>query len=209
MRPLLKSILLKTDNRSTSMTATLAAISQYLQTQKNTGQRLSLLTLLIASILTPLQAQAALPQEIETALARAHLSTADISIIITPVGDKNASRLPAAIQVIDSTRTVNQAQPSSSDNINTEDDNSKQKPQQNSQSSKPLANYQSPLVTIEKQIIKQHDRQLHAYTDDPYTYQSLESIPSLLSENALTAANHSVDRGDNEDNEDNEEDENE
>ncbi len=197
MRPLLKSILLKTDNRSTSMTATLAAISQYLQTQKNTGQRLSLLTLLIASILTPLQAQAALPQEIETALARAHLSTADISIIITPVGDKNASRLPAAIQVIDSTRTVNQAQPSSSDNINTEDDNSKQKPLQNSQSSKPLANYQSPLVTIEKQIIKQHDRQLHAYTDDPYTYQSLESIPSLLSENALNITNHSTNHSDN------------
>ena len=197
MRPLLKSILLKTDNRSTSMTATLAAISQYLQTQKNTGQRLSLLALLIASILAPLPTQAALPLEIETALARAHLSTEDISIIITPVGDKTASRLPAAIQVIDSTRIVNQAQPSSSDNINTEANSSKQKPLQNSQSSKPLANYQSPLVTIEKQIIKQHDRQLHAYTDDPYTYQSLESIQPLLPENALNTANRSASHSDN------------
>ena len=197
MRPLLKSILLKTDNRSTSMTATLAAISQYLQTQKNTGQRLSLLALLIASILAPLAAQAALPLEIETALARANLNAADISIIITPVGDKNASRLPAAIQVIDSTRIVNQAQPSSSDNINTEDNNSKQKPLQSSQNPKPLANYQSVLVTIEKQTIKQHDRKLHAYTDDPYTYQSLESIPSLLSENALNTTNHSTNHSDN------------
>ena len=61
-------------------------------------------------MLAPLQVQAALPQEIETAWARAHLSAADISIVITPVGDKNASRLPSAIQVIDSTKAVNQPQ---------------------------------------------------------------------------------------------------
>ena len=139
MHPLRKPIVLKTENPSTSTTATLTAISQYLQAPKNTDQRLSLLTLLIAPILAPLPAQAALPLEIETALARAHLSAADISIIITPVGDKTASRLPAAIQVIDSAKTVKQPQTASSDSINIDANNSKQKPLQNSQNPKPLA----------------------------------------------------------------------
>ena len=197
MRPLRKPIVLKTENPSTSKTSTLTAISQYSQASKNTCQRLSLLTLLIITILAPLPAQAALPPEIEAALARAHLSAEDISIIITPVGDKAASRLPATIQVIDSAKTVNQAQPSSSDSINTDANNSKQKPLQSSQKPKPLANYQSPLITIEKQTIKQHDRQLHAYTDDPYTYQSLESIPPLLPENALNTASRSASHSDN------------
>ena len=201
MSPLRKLTAFKNDSHSASTTATLTTVSQDFQASKaleNIGQRLSMLALLIASILAPLPAQAALPQEIETALARANLNAADISIIITPVGDKTASRLPAAIQVIDSAKTVNQVPLASSNSINTEADSINKKPLQNSQSPKPLANYQSPLVTIEKQTIKQHDRQLHAYTDDPYTYQSLESIPSLLPENALNAANHSVDRGDNE-----------
>ena len=189
MRPLRKPIVLKTENPSTSKTATSTAISQYSKALKNTGQCLSLLTLLIAPILAPLPAQAALPLEIEAALARAHLSAADISIIITPVGDKTASRLPATIQVIDNTKVVNQVQPSSLGSINTEPNSSKQKPLQNSQSPKPLANYQSPLITIEKQTIRQHDRQLHAYTDDPYTYQSLESTPSLLAEKSLNGTN--------------------
>lgn len=118
MRPLLKYLPLKSYNPSTSTTATLTAVSQYLQTPKNIGQRLSLLALFIAPILAPLQVRAALPQEIESALARAHLSTADISIVIIPVGDKNASRLPSPIQVIDSKKTVNQLQPASSDSIN-------------------------------------------------------------------------------------------
>ncbi|HAR75950.1 MAG TPA: D-alanyl-D-alanine carboxypeptidase, partial [Psychrobacter sp.] len=180
MRSLVKSILLKTHNPSIRTTSPLTAISQYLHKPKNIGQRLSLFAFVIAPILAPLQAQAALPQEIETALAQAHLSAADISIVITPVGDKNASRLPSVIQVIDSTKTVNQLQPASSDEINTDANNSKQKLVQNKQSPKQLANYHSPLLTIEKQTIRQHDRQLHAYTDDPYTYQSLESIPPLL-----------------------------
>ena len=106
MRPLRKPIALKTENPSISTTATLTAIIQYSQASKNTGQRLSLLALIIAPILAPLPAQAALPPEIETALARAHLSAEDISIIITPVGDKTASRLPATIQVIDNTKTI-------------------------------------------------------------------------------------------------------
>ena len=196
MRPLRKPITLKTENLSTSATATLKALSQYSKASENIGQRLSLLALLITPILAPLPAQAALPQQIETALAQAHLSAADISIIITPVGDKTASRLPAAIQVIDSTKVVNQVHPSSLDSINTEANSSKQKPLQNSQSPKLQADYQSPLMTIEKQTIRQHDRQLHAYTDDPYTYQSLESIPSLLAEKSLNTANSSASHND-------------
>ena len=193
MRSLVKPTLLRTHNSSIRTTA----ISQYLQTPKNIGQRLSLLVLVVAPTLAPLPLHAALPQEIETALARAHLSAADISIVITPVGDKNASRLPSAIQVIDSKKAVNQLQPASSDEINTDANNSKQKLVQNKQSPKPLANYQSALVTIEKQTIRQHDRQLHAYTDDPYTHQSLMSTPSLLPENVLNTANYSSRQNDN------------
>ena len=195
MRPLLKSVSLKMYNHSASMTATLPTVSQDLQASKaleNIGQRLSMLTLLTAFILAPLPAQAALPQQIETALARAHLSAADISIIITPVGDKTASRLPSTIQVVDNTKTVNQLQPTGSNSITTDTDNSKPKSTQNTPKPKPLANDQSPLITIEKHTIKQHDKQLHAYTDDPYTYQSLESIPSLLPANALNTANRSA-----------------
>ena len=200
MRPLLKSFSLKTDNHSASTTATLPTVSQDLQASKaleNIGQRLSMLALLIASILAPLPTQAALPQQIETALARANLNAADISILITPVGDKTASRLPSTIQVVDNKKTVNQLQPTGSNSITTDTDNSKPKSTQNNPKTKSQTNYQSPLVSIEKQTIKQHDRQLHAYTDDPYTYQSLESIPPLLPENALNTANRSASNNDN------------
>ncbi|MEG9303968.1 D-alanyl-D-alanine carboxypeptidase/D-alanyl-D-alanine-endopeptidase [Psychrobacter celer] len=112
--------------------------------------------LLATALAAPLVAQAALPEAIQTALSRADLSAADISIVITPVGDKNASHLPAPIKVIDS-----------------------QHPAEHPNNA---ASYQSALVTIEKRTIQKHERQLHAYTDDPSTYQSLESIPTLPSE---------------------------
>lgn len=67
MRPLLKSIPLKAYNPSRRTTATLTSVSQYLQTPKKIGQCLSLFALFIAPMLAPLQVQAALPQEIETA----------------------------------------------------------------------------------------------------------------------------------------------
>ena len=189
MPSLVKSILLKTHNFSIRTTCPLTAISQYVHKPKNIGQRLSLFALIIAPILVPLQLHAALPQEIETALAQAHLSAADISIVITPVGDKNASRLPSVIQVIDSTKTVNQVQPTSTGKINPNFDSNQQKLANNTVP-KSQAIHHSPLLTIEKQTIRQHDRQIHAYTDDPYTYQSLESIPSLLPENVLNTANY-------------------
>ena len=198
MRPLVKSILVKTHNPSIRTTCPLTAISQYLHKPKNIGQRLSLFALIIAPILAPLQLHAALPQEIETALAQAHLSTTDISIVITPVGDKNASRLPSAIQVIDSKKAVNQLQPTNTGKINP-NFNSNQQKLANNTVPKPLANYHSPLLTIEKQTIRQHDRQIHAYTDDPYTYQSLESIPSLLPDDASTSVKHLTSSGINSD----------
>ncbi|MGP5494901.1 D-alanyl-D-alanine carboxypeptidase/D-alanyl-D-alanine-endopeptidase [Psychrobacter celer] len=120
------------------------------------GRHLVRQALLATALTAPLVAQAALPEAIQTALSRADLSDTDISIVITPVGDKNASHLPAPIKVTDS--------------------------QHPAERSNNAASYQSTLVTIEKQTIQKYERQLHAYTDDPSTYQSLESIPTLPSE---------------------------
>ena len=136
------------------------------------GKRLSTLALFAAIMASPIYAQAALPAAIQAALSRADLTAADISIVITPVGDKNASRLPAPIQVIDSSKINN-----SDDYINKHND------KQNT------TVYQSPLQTIEKQTIQKHEQQLHAYTDDPYTYQSLESAPSILPDAASASDN--------------------
>ena len=181
---------LKLRNYTTSH-AKLTANSQHLRPPNHIAKQLSMLVLFATSIVTPIHVQAALPEAIEAALARADLTAADISIVITPVGDKNASRLPSPIKVIDSTKTVNQVQPTSSDDsVNTDTNSSKQKPVQNNSSNKQVVNYQSPLVTIEKRTITEYEKQLHAYTDDPYTYQSLESSPSLLPDAVLTPSNH-------------------
>ena len=171
--------------------AKLTANSRHLKPLNHIAKRLSMLVLFATSIVTPIHVQAALPEAIEAALARADLSASDISIVITPVGDKNASRLPSPIKVIDSTKTVNQVQPASlDDSVNTDTNSSKQKPVQNNNGNKQVANHQSPLVTIEKRTITEYEKQLHAYTDDPYTYQSLESSPSLLPDAVLTPANN-------------------
>lgn len=134
---------------------------------------LSTLALFAAIMASPLYAQAALPAAIQAALARADLTAADISMVITPVGDKNASRLPVPIQVINSSKITN-SDKHSDDHIN----------KQNT----PV--YQSPLLTIEKQTIQKHEQQLHAYTDDPYTYQSLKNTPSILPDDTSTSANN-------------------
>ena len=182
--------ILKLRNYTTSH-AKLTANSQHLRQLNHIAKQLSMLVLFATPVLVPIHVQAALPEAIETALARADLTAADISIVITPVGDKNASRLPSPIQVIDSTKTVNQVQPASSDNsINTDTNSSKQKPVQNNNGNKQVANHQSPLVTIEKRTITEYEKQLHAYTDDPYTYQSLESSPSLLPDAVSMPAKH-------------------
>lgn len=76
----------------------------YFRVTSQASKRLSLLSIFIAVtvLATPLYAQAALPAAIQAALSRAELSASDISMVITPVGDKNASHLPSPIQVIDS-----------------------------------------------------------------------------------------------------------
>ena len=101
----------KTDHRPTAI-AQLIPFNQHLFskplcTLNKPAHYLASLTLFASVILTPLCAQAALPEAIQTALTRANLSATDISIVITPVGDKTASRLPAPIQVIDSPKAAN------------------------------------------------------------------------------------------------------
>ena len=105
----------------------------------------------VISIL-PLYVQAALPESIQTALTKAALSSDTISIIITPVGDKNSNRLPPVITVIDSDKL----------------------------SATQQHNIVTPLITVDKQIIEQQERQLKAYTDDAYTHQSLENTSPIL-----------------------------
>ncbi|MGP9689591.1 D-alanyl-D-alanine carboxypeptidase/D-alanyl-D-alanine-endopeptidase [Psychrobacter sp. AOP22-C1-C5] len=131
-------------------------------------KHVSWFAVLTTAIVTPLYAQAALPEAIQAALLRADLTEADISIVITPVGDKNASHLPLPIQVIDSSgaaETIADAKASS----------------------KHTAGHHSALTTIEKRTIKRHEQKLNAYTDDPYTYQSLESMPTLIPDHHYSA----------------------
>lgn len=175
----------KTHNRPTAF-AKLAPFSKQPYMLYKPAHYLASLTLLASVLLTPLCAQAVLPEAIQTALTRANLSATDISMVITPVGDKTASRLPAPIQVIDSTKSANQPESLTTDSAAAEPNSiQKQTTQNNNTNAKEITVHQSALVTIEKQTIKQHARQLHAYTDDPYTYQSIESVPPLLPDDAL------------------------
>lgn len=179
----------KTDHRPTAF-AKLAPFSKQPYMLHKPAHYLASLTLFASVLLTPLCAQAALPEAIQTALTRANLSATDISIVITPVGDKTASRLPAPIQVIDSPKAANLPESLTTGNDTAEPESVKKQTTQKV-NAKEVTVHQSALVTIEKQTIKQHARQLHAYTDDPYTYQSIESIPPLLPDDALKLAkNH-------------------
>ncbi len=194
-RPLML-LISKTDNHPSTI-ARLTPFNKHLfnkqlSTLNQPAKCLSTLALLVSALLTPLYAQAVLPEAIQSALTRANLSAADISIVIAPVGDKNASRLPAPIQVIDSTKDNPPKSLNTDDGAARLESIEKQALKNNNASAndnaKEITVHQSTLITIEKQTIKAHARQLHAYTDDPYTYQSLESIPSLLPDNALVSA---------------------
>ena len=181
----------KTHNRPTVF-AKLAPFSKQPYTLNKPAHYLVSLTLFASVLLTPLCAQAVLPEAIQTALTRANLNATDISIVITPVGDKTASRLPAPIQVIDSPKAANQPESLTTDSAAAEPNGIQKQTTQNSNTNaKEITVHQSTLVTIEKQTIKQHARQLHAYTDDPYTYQSIESVPPLLPDDALKPAKSS------------------
>ncbi|MFP3457140.1 D-alanyl-D-alanine carboxypeptidase [Psychrobacter sp. SIMBA_152] len=146
---------------------------RHLRPLNQPNKRLSRLALLATVIVAPIHAQAMLPAAIQKALARADLTEADISIVITPVGDKKAaSRLPAPIQVIDSDEPDSQ----STSTIVAEH------PVTNASTATSPSNpsHQSALVTIEQRTIEKHEQKIHAYTDDPYTYQSVESIPTVI-----------------------------
>lgn len=185
--------------------AKLKLLYNYLRPLNQSSKRLSTLALLATAIASPLYAQAALPEAIQAALSRADLTAADISIIITPVGDKNASRLPSPIKVIDS-RVNDDSEPklvsqtklasarSEPSQKTTQNNNNNAKNDADNNATKYAKNdpsQQITLTTIEKRTIKKHEQKLHAYTDDPYTYQSLESIPTVLPDNAnSTSINH-------------------
>ena len=151
------------------------------------GKRLSRLTLLVVAMSSPLYAQAVLPEAIQMALSRANLTEADISIMVTPVGDKNASHLPSPIQVIDSGKVNNDLAPIKADSNG-------QKTSQNTHNAISNPSHQSTLITIEKRTIEQHEQTIHAYTDDPYTYQSIEDVSTVLAdaEKSVASQNDSV-----------------
>lgn len=168
------------------------SLCTYLRPSNQSGKRLSMLTLLATAIVSPIYAQATLPEAIQTALSRADLTAADISIVITPVGDKNASRLPSPIKVIDGNMN-DDGEPklvthTKLANTPSDTSNTSQKTTQNNNSVKYDASQQITLTTIEKRTIKKHEQKLHAYSDDPYTYQSLESIPTVLPDDANSTA---------------------
>ena len=179
---------------SSALTAKLSPFFRYLRPSKPPTKYVPIMALLATATVLPIHAQAALPKAIEAALSRADLTEADISIIVTPVGDKNASRLPAPIQVIDSSSSEPSSnpalQPNPTANITSDITGNPKKATQNN-NHKTQNNHlrqQSTLITIEQRTIEKHEKKLHAYTDDPYTYQSLESIPTILGDKAKTAA---------------------
>lgn len=178
---------------STAATKT-TTLCRHLRPLNQPSKRLSRLALLAAVIVAPIHVQAALPAAIQKALARADLTEADISIVITPVGDKTASRLPTPIQVIDSNESDSQSAStivSEHPVINASTDTISSDP-----------SHQSALMTIEQRTIEKHEQKIHAYTDDPYTYQSVESIPTVipdesqhtLTQNAKAQSNASTDK---------------
>ena len=117
------------------------------------------LAVAIVALTTSINAPAALPESVKLALNKASLSANDISMIITPVGVKGDSRLPPTVRVIDSSR-INMQTVIANDNKTN--------------------NIDTATITVDKQAIEQRERLLHAYTDDPYTYQSLEGTLAIL-----------------------------
>ncbi|TXD98551.1 D-alanyl-D-alanine carboxypeptidase [Psychrobacter frigidicola] len=156
------------------------------------GRLFKLGLLCVLMTLTPIGAQAVLPANIQAALTRAVLTPADISIIITPVGEKNTSRLPPIIEVIDSanltTSTDHIVITSSSAPTTTNTKPHKQTSANVNSVHKKTESQNTPIV-ISKQEIAQQERKLHAYTDDTYTYKSIENPPSILPARDIASTN--------------------
>ncbi|MDN3453228.1 MULTISPECIES: D-alanyl-D-alanine carboxypeptidase [unclassified Psychrobacter] len=170
-------------HRHYSIAATkITTLCRHFRPLNHPNKRLSRLALLATVIVAPIHAQAALPEAIQKALARADLTEADISIVITPVGDKTASHLPAPIQVIDSGKPASQAASTTGSEratTNTATDISESNP-----------NHQGALSTVEQRTIEKHEQKIHAYTDDPYTYQSVESVPTVIPDGSQHTLTH-------------------
>ncbi|WLP95005.1 D-alanyl-D-alanine carboxypeptidase/D-alanyl-D-alanine-endopeptidase [Psychrobacter sp. M13] len=115
----------------------------------------------------PLYAHAALPESIQSALDGAALTSDNISILITPVGHKNSSRLPSVITVTDQYKPNINVSSTNASSTNTANINA-------------LDKAVTPLIIIEKQTIELQEQQLQAYTDDAYTHQSLVSMPPIV-----------------------------
>ncbi len=160
------------------------------------------LVILTSALGLSVSVQAALPEPIQLALDKAALTPSDISIIISPVGDKATSRLPPIVVVIDSAKSANITNkvansqlltatnnPNSSNSPKTIDSPVKTSHSNSSPSNSPKSSVvknssqdeSAPAsITLDKQTIKQQQRVLNSYTDDPYTYQSLESTAPVL-----------------------------
>ncbi|MGO1400339.1 MAG: D-alanyl-D-alanine carboxypeptidase/D-alanyl-D-alanine-endopeptidase [Psychrobacter sp.] len=154
-----------------------------MRSYQQSSKRLSQLALLTSVMALPLSVQAALPEAIQTAMSQAGLTAADVSIVITPVGNKNTSHLPDVIQVIDSSEPDNQP---TADTANNNDNNGNNDTGIDDDVSK------STLVTVEKRTVKEHEQRLHNNTDDAYTSQSLESIPTVLSDTQHPNTDHNL-----------------
>lgn len=194
--------MIHTDTNALTNAATKAEINAMAKSSDRRLQavkRLSLFAVLTTVIATPLYAQVVLPEAIQTALSRANLSASDISLIITPVGDKNTSHLPAPIQVIDSSSSAAAEASSGPKTINQESNQNHNN--EGKTNGKNSIDHHSALTTIEKQTIKKHEQRIHAYTDDPYIYQSIESIPTLIPDSHQSTGNHAtLDNSSNEEN---------
>ena len=118
------------------------------------------LTILVVITAAPLCTQAALPEPIQIALTKAALTPDNISMLIVPVGDKTTSRLPPIIHVIDSDNISHRITNNDSTHENT--------------------NRNTAVIRVNKQALKYQEQQLNDYTDDPYTHQSLESVPTVV-----------------------------
>ncbi|WP_367104698.1 D-alanyl-D-alanine carboxypeptidase/D-alanyl-D-alanine-endopeptidase [uncultured Psychrobacter sp.] len=153
--------LVKPANNSTGVTDLNAPKVTYPTLKLTLYFKSAKLKLLIAiGVLLPLSSQAALPESVQTALARAAIDSQDISIVVTPIGDKYNSRLPSVVRVVDSASTKD-----------------------NSPKIDNTTNNAGPVV--DQQVIWHQERKINAYTDDPYTHYSIASTPALLPARAV------------------------
>lgn len=151
--------------------------------QAHPGQLFNLSLLCAISTLCSINTHAALPDSIQAALTRAALTPNDISIIVTPVGEKTVSRLPPTIKVVDNSnnQTIIDA------HVNSDQKTDATPKTTSSTTTENNSNNQAQPIIIDKQDIVQQERKLHSYTDDTYTYQSIENPPSVLPTLAISS----------------------